>query len=222
LTSASLEQSAIVVALSDVLLASALTGAISESFSVIISVGSWHELEDLLDRHSTCVVVMDLAVGRDSVVPHVAQLAAHYPSSRFVICTTQPDPVLIGRLLLCGVAGVIGHDLTVGELATLIRATSAGEPWPDGVGSPAVPFSRQPPPLKPLSPRLRQVAELLWQGKSHAVVSKALGLSVKTIESHASKIRHAYGVPRGMPGPWEGRRRGRGMAHDSASPAVGK
>lgn len=52
------------------------------------------------------------------------------------------------------------------------------------------------PPGDSLTERERQVLQLIAEGKSSRVISEALSLSIKTVESHRSRIMHKLNVHR--------------------------
>jgi DNA-binding NarL/FixJ family response regulator len=192
-----------VLALPDPLLATALSIAMAPYCRVVASVATWADLEDQLDTLQLAVVVLDVVVGHDEVLPHLHQLVATYPASRFVVCSMHPDAALTHRALIAGATAVVGHDVAVTELVDALCTLCRDGTWPDGVGTAAARMSMGRVPLKRLSPRLHHVNELLWQGKRQVEIVRELELGLSTVQRHITEIRKAYGVPSGLPGPWE-------------------
>lgn len=192
-----------VVAVSEPLLSSALAMALSAKCDVVATVATWGELEDVLDASQPAVVVLDVVVGQDVVMPHLHQLLVAHPATRFVICSLHPEPALIQRALLAGASAVVGHDVAASDLVDALCTLCKDGRWPEGIGTAAARVSNGRTPLKPLSPRLHQVNELLWQGKRQLEIVRDLGLGLSTVQRHITEIRKAYGVPSGLPGPWE-------------------
>src|SRR5690606_14501798 len=106
-----------VVAVSVPLLSSALAVALSDRCDVVATAATWGELEDALDASQPAVVVLDVVVGDDAVMPHLHQLVVAHPATRFVICSLHPGPALIQRALLAGASAVVGHDVAAPDLA---------------------------------------------------------------------------------------------------------
>jgi DNA-binding NarL/FixJ family response regulator len=46
----------------------------------------------------------------------------------------------------------------------------------------------------PLTPRDRQVLQLIAEGKSTKDIASLLGISVKTVESHRTRLMHKLGI----------------------------
>lgn len=192
-----------VVAVSVPLLSSALAVALSDRCDVVATAATWGELEDALDASQPAVVVLDVVVGDDAVMPHLHQLVVAHPATRFVICSLHPGPALIQRALLAGASAVVGHDVAAPNLADALCTLCKDGRWPEGIGTAAARMSNGRTPLMRLSPRLHQVNELLWQGKRHTEIARELGLGLSTVQRHITEIRKAYGVAEGIPGPWE-------------------
>jgi DNA-binding NarL/FixJ family response regulator len=79
----------------------------------------------------------------------------------------------------------------VDELAQAIREVARGAIYlsPDVSRTVVHAYrSKTEMPLDPLSPRERQVLQLVAEGKSTKEVAAILGVSVKTAESHRSRI----------------------------------
>ncbi len=100
----------VVLALPDPLRSSALAAALPTQCEVVATAASWEKLEDALDTHRPAVVVLDVVVGTDRVLPHRHQLVTARAPTRFVVCSPHPDPVLIQRALRAGASAVVGHD----------------------------------------------------------------------------------------------------------------
>lgn len=196
----------ILLALPDILLTSALAAALEPQCPVVASVHTWSALDDHLLASAPAVVVLDIALGRDVVLPHLSKLVGLHRRTHFVVCSAYPDPALTERVLLAGSTALIGHDVAASDLAEAIcRLCREGE-WPSGIGTVAVTHTVDRSPLLPLTPRLRQVADLLWLGKRQQEIVAQLGIGLSTLQRHITEIRRAYGVAEGMPGPWEGAR----------------
>jgi DNA-binding NarL/FixJ family response regulator len=185
------------------LLSSALAIAFSAKCDVVATVATWGELEDALDASQPAVVVLDVVVGNDVVMPYLHQLVVAHPATRFVICSLHPGPALIQRALLAGASAVVGHDVAASDLADAVCTLCTDGSWPEEIGTAAAAVSPSRAPLRRLSPRLQQVNELLWQGKRQVEIVQALGLGLSTLQRHITEIRKAYGVAEGLPGPWE-------------------
>jgi DNA-binding NarL/FixJ family response regulator len=102
-----------------------------------------------------------------------------------------------------GASGFLVKDAPRERILEGIRAVAAGE----ALASPSVtrrlierfadapgPSLRQPPELDELTPREREVLELVAQGLSNAELAKRLYLSEKTVKTHVGRILAKLGL----------------------------
>jgi two-component system response regulator NreC len=91
-----------------------------------------------------------------------------------------------------GAAGHVIKDAESAELLAAIRAVHRGRTFVHvGTGSAGSPAAAATPPL---SPRERQVLELLVHGHTNREVAHRLSLSVKTVETHRARLSEKLGL----------------------------
>jgi two-component system, NarL family, response regulator NreC len=140
------------------------------------------------------VAVVDLTMPGLSGVETLERLRREVPATRLLVLTMHDDP---GYARLALAAGAIGHvikDAESAELLTAIRTVHRGRTFVQ-VGAEAValaPPARPSPP--PLSPRERQVLELLAHGHTNREVAHRLSLSIKTVETHRARLSDKLGL----------------------------
>ena len=145
------------------------------------------------------VVVMDIAMRELNGVDATRQIIAHYPDVRVVALSMHAESRYISEMLAAGAAGYLLKDCAFDELATAIRTVSEGRTFVSrgaaavvlddyvrrvGVSPQEAGASRG----KALSPREREVLQLIGQGLSTKEIAARLGLSGKTIETHRRQI----------------------------------
>lgn len=199
----------LIIALPDTLLASSLAEILRVDCPDVVLAATWNAFEDTLARLNPCIALVDVALDGVVLIQHLDKLVTAFGETHFIVCTSHPDQALVTKALLAGAAAVVGHDVGGADLRQGLRALIDAKPWPDGVGHPAVRHSRRAPPLKPLTPRLRQLEQLLWDGLTYSEIAAALRLSPKTIEAEVGKLRRAHCLPAFTPAPWQKRQRGR-------------
>lgn len=199
----------VLLGLSHPLVATTLAQALEKPSRTLIVSDSFGSLQDGLESSQPAVALVDIVVGSDPIFPYLHQLVAHFARTRFVVLTASSDRALVERAFLAGALGVLDHTCHFTDVVTVVDTVSEGSPWPLGIGIASAAGRRSPAPLFPLSPVLQQVHELLWLGHTHRQIAVRLDRSIKTVDASVSKIRIAYGVARGAPGPWEHRQRGR-------------
>ena len=131
-------------------------------------------------------------------MPRIGELVR--PSSRVLILSMHNAEEYVLRALRCGCAGYLLKGSAVSELEIAVRAVARGEIYL----SPAV--SRQIvddyvdrtrgpiAPLDALTPRQREILQLLAEGHRSKAIAQRLGLSVKTVEAHRAQIMNRLDV----------------------------
>ena len=148
------------------------------------------------------VVVLDPAMGDG--LHFVKELTRCSVRSQVVAFTSLEDAVSVQRAFKAGVCSYITRrDSVVVLLAAIVGAVvGARHVGPrvervllDQLASGAVQFSEDQ--TSTLSPRERQVFQMLGAGKSARVIAGDLGVSAKTIETHRQRIKQKLHIENG-------------------------
>src|SRR5262245_7793393 len=126
---------------------------------------------------------LDAAIRLRSVAPEVGVLVlSQYVETRHAIRLLQSGTDGIGYLLKERVG-------ELGELIAAVRRVGGGGSVidPEVVGQ-LLGRPRERGPLDELTPRERQVLELMAEGRSNQGIADALGLNAKTIEAHINGV----------------------------------
>jgi DNA-binding NarL/FixJ family response regulator len=125
--------------------------------------------------------------------------------TRIVILSMHADEEYVRQALSCGAAGYLLKNASEGELELAIRAVARGDSWlSPGVSRPVIAaFARAPEavgtPFDVLTPRQREVLQLIAEGHSTKEIAGRLALSVKTVETHRLQVMERLGI-RSVPG----------------------
>jgi DNA-binding NarL/FixJ family response regulator len=153
-----------------------------------------------LDRHRADVVLMDLRMPKvDGIAAMELVRGQPQPPAVLVLTTFDTDDQVL-RALRRGAAGFLVKDTPPAEIVRAIELVAAGE----SMLSPTVTrrlidrlagdvdadarHSEAAASLNELSPRDREIAAAIAQGKSNAAIAADLHLSVATIKSHVSSM----------------------------------
>lgn len=140
------------------------------------------------------VVLMDIAMPDLNGVEAAARLTRDGPRPRVVILSMHAGEEHVLRAIRAGAAGYLLKDASPAELETAVRAVARGETYL----SPAI--SRyvvedyvrrgggEHSPLDRLTPRQREILQLLAEGNTAKAIAAKLGLSVKTVETHRAQL----------------------------------
>ena len=159
------------------------------------------EVLGALDRHRADVILMDLRMPKvDGIAAMELVRSQPQPPAVLVLTTFDTDDQVL-RALRRGAAGFLVKDTPPAEIVRAIELVAAGESMlsptvtrrlidrlaGDGDASSA-PRRERRRSWTTLSPREREIAGAIAQGKSNAAIAAELHLSVATIKSHVSAM----------------------------------
>jgi len=113
------------------------------------------------------------------------------PATKVIILSMHANEEYVAQALKAGASGYLLKDAATTELDMAIRVVAQGQFYL----SPAI--SRQvvdtylhggPTGLDLLSPRQREILQLIAEGKSTREIAETLHLSVKAVETHRSQL----------------------------------
>ena len=142
------------------------------------------------------VAVVDLTMPGLSGVETLQRLRRELPSARLLVLTMHEDPGYARMAQAAGASGHVIKDSDSSELLSAIRAVHRGRTFVQvGAGTGDDPPDPAALPAMPtLSPRELQVLRLLARGHTNREVAGLLSLSVKTIETHRSRLGDKLGA----------------------------
>jgi DNA-binding NarL/FixJ family response regulator len=143
------------------------------------------------------VVLMDVRMPDLDGIAATRELLAISPDVKVLMLTTFEEDDYIFGALSAGASGFLLKRTSPEELIAAIHAVAAG----DSLLSPSVTrrvidrMARQPPPeaaadrrLGELTPREREVLELVAQGLANAEIAAALVIEESTVKTHVKRI----------------------------------
>lgn len=162
-----------------------------EGLNVVGQAGDGLEAVRLAREHKPDVAVLDLSMPSLNGVDAAKQILQLSPKTRVVLLTMHAEDQYVLPALQAGIAGYVLKTKAAADLIEAIHAVSLGGMYlsPGVTGAVVHAYRTQTgPPPDPLTPRERQVLQLVAEGKSTKEVASALGISVKTADSHRTRI----------------------------------
>jgi DNA-binding NarL/FixJ family response regulator len=146
-------------------------------------------------EHRPDVALLDLHMPRLSGVEVTRSLVVRCPQTAVLVLTMYDDDQTLLAAVRAGARGYLLKGAGQEEISRAVRAVAAGEMiYGAGVGerlvmalSAAAP-SAVPLPFPELSPREREVLELMARGDGNVAIARHLHLSEKTVRNHVSNI----------------------------------
>jgi NarL family two-component system response regulator LiaR len=142
------------------------------------------------------VVVMDLMMpGMDGATATRA-IREQLPTVQVIALTSFQEEGLVQRALQAGAIGYLLKNVSAQELAMAIRAAHAGRPTlaPEAARDLIRAGRPSAGPGHDLTPREREVLNLLARGMSNGAIARHLVVSPSTIKFHVSSILSKLGV----------------------------
>lgn len=157
-------------------------------------VGAYETAELALAKLPECkpeVVLVDINLPGMDGIECVRQLKPLLPASQFVMVTVYDDSPRIFQALAAGATGYLlkraNREQLLGAIAEVRRG---GSPMSAQIARQVVQFFQQPDTaqLGSLSPREREVLELLARGLLYKEIAECFNSSVYTINAHVRRI----------------------------------
>ena len=140
------------------------------------------------------LVLMDIAMPGLNGLESTARLTKSWPHIRVLILSMHQNEEYVRQALRNGACAYLLKDCAPLELELALKAVSRGETYlspavSKGVVSDYVQRLRdEVQPGAQLTPRQREVLQLIAEGQSTKEIARRLNLSVKTVESHRSGL----------------------------------
>lgn len=150
------------------------------------------EAIDLAARVRPDVILMDLQMPRRSGVDATGAIVARHPQIAVVVLTMFEDDATVAAAVRAGARGYLLKDASRDDLRRAITAAANGQAIfgsavADRLTS-LVSSSRAPVPFPELTPRERDVLELVARGRANADIGHRLHVSEKTVRNVVSVI----------------------------------
>lgn len=163
---------------------------------VVGEASNGQEAVDLVAKVQPEVVVMDLAMPRLDGTLATERILALDLATEIVILSMHSDVVMAQQLLRQGARGYLLKDSVAEELPLAIRAAAQGKVYLSPAISDSVltalmtPQTDEPPEsvASMLTPREREVLQLIAEGYTNSAIAEALTISVKTVEKHRANL----------------------------------
>ena len=157
--------------------------------------GTAEEALTALAQNPPDVVLMDLNLPGASGVEATRRAAQIAPDTAVLVVTMVDDDDSVFAALAAGARGYVLKGASGQEIAAALRTVAAGGAV-FGAGIATRLLARNPaprpgpalPPGEDLTARERQVLSLLADGASNRHIARSLGISLKTVQNHVSRI----------------------------------
>lgn len=141
------------------------------------------------------IVVMDIAMPDLNGIEATRQIRAELPKIKIIALSMHSDESFVIEMFKAGVSGYLLKDCAINELISAIHAVLAGKVYlsPEIAGIVVKDFLRDskendPSTFSVLTPREREVLQLIAEGKTTKMIAEILSISFKTVDTHRQQI----------------------------------
>jgi DNA-binding NarL/FixJ family response regulator len=147
-----------------------------------------------IPQHQPEIVLMDIQLPNLSGIDCAAQLKRLFPALHIIMVTVYEDTERIFKALRAGACGYLLKRCTPEELVAAIREVrQGGAPMSREIARKVIASFQEPvaaaAEMEGLSPREREILELLAQGFPNKEIAQRVGVSDGTVRWH---LRHVY------------------------------
>jgi two-component system, LuxR family, response regulator FixJ len=162
-----------------------------EGFQTTFSIDSLHFVNSLT-RRTPDVAVINLALGEESGLVLLRRLKALRTGSVVVMLANEPQLDAAVTAMKLGATDVLSKPIDSEHLLTVIRDALRKD-----VHLGAMQGGRRPVEVRgfaQLTPREREVLQLITNGQSNKEAGRELGISPRTIEVHRARVMEKLGA----------------------------
>jgi DNA-binding NarL/FixJ family response regulator len=164
-----------------------------EGVEVIAEASDGREVLQLVEKLKPDLVLMDIAMPGMSGLEALNRLVKSAPDVRIIILSMHTNEEYIMQALRIGAGGYLLKDSATSELELAIKAVKKQNTYLSPAVSKLVVdyvqrMGAEPDLLEQLTPRQREILQLLAEGKTTRSVANTLQISMKTVESHRNQI----------------------------------
>lgn len=162
-----------------------------EGFQVAGEAGDGQELVRIATELQPDVAVLDIGMPLMNGLVAARELKRACPKTRTILLTRHDEDQYVIEALRAGIRGYVLKNQAATDLVLAIQQVSRGQVYlSPGISSVVVDayLSKSSLPDDPLSAREHEVLQLIAEGKSTKDIAVILGISVKTAESHRSRL----------------------------------
>jgi DNA-binding NarL/FixJ family response regulator len=149
---------------------------------------------EMIAEHRPGIVLMDISMPNLNGLEATERIVKEHPAVRVIVLSMHTGDEYVLRALRAGASGYLLKGSPPGELELALASVARGEVFL----SPAISkqvidvyLNRSTPrqsSLDQLTPRQREILQLIAEGRSNKEMARLLDASVKTIENHRASL----------------------------------
>ena len=177
-----------------VMFSEGLQSLLRDEFELLGRAMNGKELVEATLESKPEVILVDISMPVLNGFDAVREIRKRGSEAKIIFLTMHNDATLVAEALRCGASGYILKQSAGEELVNAIREVAQGNNYisPLITSLPSESQTKQAP--KTLTPRQREVVQLIGQGLTMKEVAAELKISTRTAETHKYEIMETLGV----------------------------
>lgn len=166
-----------------------------DDMTVVAEADNGRKVVELVAKAAPNVVVMDVSMPDLNGIEATRQVLERAPDTRILALSMHSDKRMVAGMLGAGASGYLLKDCAVEEITLAIRTVAANRTYLSPgvtdvvVGDYAQRVAAEDASIYTvLSPREREVLQLLAEGHATKEIAAKLFIGVKTVETHRQKL----------------------------------
>lgn len=170
--------------------------------SVVGEASDGREALRLIGKYHPDVVLMDITMPEMNGLEVVTRMSAEFPDVHVIILSMHTGEEYVLQALRAGVQGYLLKGARAAELELAVTAVARGETYFSPAASKHLADQIQkteqntamPNPLERLTPRQREILQLVAEGNTTKEIAIKLDISTKTVEMHRAQLMERLGI----------------------------
>lgn len=175
--------------------AQGLESLLRDEFEFLGTAENGEQLVEASLRQNPDVILVDISMPVLNGFDAVRKIREHGSTAKIIFLTMHDDATLLAEAFRCGASGYILKQAAGEELVNAIREVAEGNNYvsPLITSLPAEPLSSRTPRTT-ITPRQREVLQLISRGLTMKEIAAELNISTRTAESHKYEMMQSLGV----------------------------
>ncbi len=169
---------------------------------VVGEASNGQEAVELVEKHNPDVLIMDIMMPRLNGIQAAENIRKLKLSTRILLLSMYSDEGLIYQALQSGVKGYVLKSSVGDELLWAVRAVASGKTYLSSQVSEIMVENAVNPhahgqkhdPLSNISPREKEILQLIAEEHTSSEIAKLLFISEKTVEKHRTSLMEKLNV----------------------------
>jgi DNA-binding NarL/FixJ family response regulator len=182
----------VLIADDHVLLLDAFRALLAEDCEVVGCVTNGRELVEATAELKPDIVVVDVSMPLLNGLDAARLIRQAHPATRVLFLTASEDPDVAAEAIRAGAAGYLLKRSAGSELRNAIAEVAGGRSYVTPLATAGLLTSLQEPPRQagdePLTPRQREVVQLVAEGRSLKEIAAILEISPRTAAFHKYRV----------------------------------